>query len=130
MQTMTQSRVSTITCLCVLGILALVGSLVLVGGAQADYYSPGVWSASAATAVPVFLSTGTVNSFTVSTSHGWGVKSKGATTSTIPPKAIPARLFIPVTAPEGVGFDTLWLRAQDNTGGRAVTASFYRQPQG
>jgi hypothetical protein len=102
----------------------LLGTSFFAASAHAEW---SYWSASAVTAVPELLETGDIHSFTVSNSpHGRGIKSKRIIGPRFQP--IPARLFLPVTAPTGSYFDTIWLRAQDNVQGGSVTASLYRQP--
>ena len=108
------------------GLLWAVLGAMLTQTAWADF-----WGASAVTAVPEFQSNGDVSSYTVlGTPNGNGV----ATTAV--PKCDDivvnclgiSRLFVPVTAPLGSQFATIWLRAADNIRLGYVQASLYRQP--
>ena len=111
-------------------LACLFAGTMFVGSVHADYYGGDTWSASAATAVPEFFPTGDINSFTVINSpHGRGVESNaGPTFDKGVIRSTPVQLFIPVTASAGSSFDTIWLRARDNTRDGSVTAALYRQP--
>jgi hypothetical protein len=99
---------------------------------HADY-----WGASAATAVPEYAIEGSIKSYTITDrSLGIGVASRA-----IPRRSdcegMPtvnclsiARLFVPVTAPLGTRFETIWLRAFDTSQIGYVQASLYRQQVG
>jgi hypothetical protein len=110
-----------------LGLAVLMIGLVLTGPAEAAY-----WGASAVTAVPEFLVSGEVTSYTVrSTPYGNGVMTNAVpecgNTARVSCVGI-SRLFIPVTAPFETEFRTIWLRAADNMSTGYVRASLYRQP--
>jgi hypothetical protein len=113
------------------GLAVLVAGGVLAESAHADY-----WGASAATAVPEFLPDGSVRSYTFTDRLGIGVSSTAIPRGSdcvgmvvVNCVAI-ARLFVPVTAPLGTRFETIWLRAIDTSPTGYVQASLYQQRVG
>jgi len=101
-------------------IATLLLSLAWVASAQAQ--APTWWSASAVTGVPHFLADGTVNTQTVETGHGRGVRLKNLFIGA-------AYVYVPVTADHGTTFRVLGLRAEDNSPGGYVKAELIRQPR-
>jgi hypothetical protein len=90
-----------------------------------DVSAQNVWTANATTAVPNFLSNGTVKTTTVDTTiHGRGVRPR-----TTPEGFGTSFLYIPVTAPNGTTFACIGLRAMDNSISGNIRAEFVRQPR-
>jgi hypothetical protein len=111
---------------------ALATGVALLGStdASADLNGGSAWSASAITATPQFLASGHIDLVTVSTSRGRGLKSIAAPTDAIRRPTIrstPVHMYVPVTAPAGSEFDTIWLRAADDSWDGTVTATLVRQ---